>query len=161
MAHKSEPELTANVVAKRFADSADALAELHDQLLTLATAEENATTAASDINQIVVAAREFVVAAAALVDETKTAQVLASKALAAATVFLKNAKVDSTKEVVEDFAIGINARLTKIESSLVGFETRLGKDRLRDARIAELEAELARRTARLPRRVKRQLGVEE
>ena len=54
MAQDSEPELTAEVVAKRFADSADALAELHDQLMTLATAEENATTAASDINQVVV-----------------------------------------------------------------------------------------------------------
>ena len=154
MAHDSEPELTAEVVAKRFADSADALAELHDQLMTLATAEENATTAASDINQVVVAAREFVVAAAALVDETKAAQALALEAFAASAAFLSDANTDSLKVVIKNSAKATDARLKAIEASL-------GDVQLRDARIVELEAELARRTARLPGRVKRQLGVEE
>jgi hypothetical protein len=154
MDQDSESQMPIGAVAKRFAESAEALGELHEQLLNLARTEEQTTTTAREISELAVAAKEFVVSAAALIDETRSAQALVSEALGAATAFLDSANLDDLGDAVDEIAESVDARLLAIESML-------GEMRVRDARIAELEEELARRTARLPGRAKRQLGLAE
>jgi len=128
-------------VVQRFADSEQALSQAKEKLDALAAAETTQAAVASGLQEVSTALKDFVTTASALVAQAGETQRTAREVLQAG-----ESLIDGTD-------------IKELQGSLARIETLIDEVSQRDTRIAELEAQLAERTAVLTGRQKKRLGL--
>ena len=145
--------LALDEVVRRFADSEQALSQARDKLEALAGAEETQAAAARGLAEASTATTELVKVAHALIGQAEETQRLAREVLQAGASLLDGTYLN---EIQTDLYWTANA----VKEGFERVEKLDGDIQERDQRVAELETELAGRTAKLSGRAKKQLGIE-
>jgi hypothetical protein len=140
-------------VVRRFADSEQALVRAREKLEALASAESTQSAAAKGLQEVSASTNE-------LVSTTKTLIQEAEETLRTARAVLEAGAglIDGTD--LKELQSGVASTATAVNDGFERVEKRLGDLQERDLRIAELDAELARRTAVLTGRQRKKLGIE-
>jgi hypothetical protein len=139
-------------VVQRFADSADALEAAQHKLHALAEAEATQAAAAQGLEDAAAKTAQFIEAASQLIAQAQETQQLARDVLQAGAGL-----IDGTD--LKALQAGLSSTTTAVSDGFARLEQVIGDIASRDQKIAELETELARRTAVLSGRQRKNLGV--
>lgn len=153
MSEHENGTLSLDEVARRFAESEQALGQARAKLEALATAEASQAAASRSLQETATATKELVAAARTLILEAEETQQTARAVLQAGAGLIDGTDLKELREGVTWTATAVNEGFAKIEGLI-------GDVRVRDQRIAELEAELTRRTDSLSSRQRKRLGLE-
>jgi len=151
----NEPEngsLNLDEVVRRFADSEQALGQAREKLEALATAEATQSDAARSLQETSAATKELVAAARTLIVEAEETQQTARAVLQAGAGLIDGTDLKEIRD-------GVTWTATAVKDGFEKIEHLLGEVRERDQRIAELEADLTRRTEVLSSRQRKKLGL--
>lgn len=152
MNEQENGSLSLDEVVRRFADSEQALGQAREKLEALATAEATQSEAARTLQETSTATKEMVTAVRTLIVEAEETQQTARAVLEAGAGLIDGTDMKDLRDGVTETAAAVKDGFDKIEQLL-------GDVRERDQRIAELEAELTRRTEVLSSRQRKKLGI--
>ena len=151
-----EPEngtLSLDEVARRFAESEEALGQARDKLEALAAAESTQSAAARSLQETSSATKELVTAVQTLISEAEETQRTAREVLQAGSGLIDGTDMKELREGVTRTASAVNEGFERIEKLV-------GEVQERDVKIAELQSEVARITGVLSGRQKKKLGLQ-
>ena len=152
----NEPEngtLSLDEVARRFAESEEALGQARDKLEALATAESTQSAAGRSLQETSSATKELVTAVQALISEAEETQRTAREVLQAGSGLIDGTDMKELREGVTRTATAVNEGFERVEKLV-------GEVQERDVKIAELQSEVARVTGVLTGRQKKKLGLQ-
>jgi DNA repair exonuclease SbcCD ATPase subunit len=152
MSEPTNGPLSLDDVARRFADSEQALRAARERLEQLATAEESAAASAASLRQASDSVREFAEGAGALIGELETAQRQTREVLETGARFLDGSELRELKETIGQLTQTIDERLTKIEQ-------RVGDVEAAEARARQAEQTIAEVKSKLPGRTQKKVGL--
>lgn len=139
-------------VVRRFADSEQALEQARVRLEGLATAEQTQAAAAQGLREAASAITDLLNTTQSLISQSEETQRTAREVLQAGASL-----IDGTD--LRDLRAGLASTDGALKAGLGHLEQLIGDVQSRDQRIAELEAELARRTGAMTRRQRKKLGL--
>jgi hypothetical protein len=152
MSEQENGTLSLDEVARRFAESEQALGKAREKLEALASAEVTQAAASRSLQETSTATKELVAAARTLILEAEETQQTARAVLQAGAGLIDGTDLKELRE-------GVTWTATTVQEGFERIERLLGEVRERDQRIAELETELARRTDALSSRQRKKLGL--
>jgi hypothetical protein len=141
-------------VVQRFADSAQALDTARQKLHALAEAEATHAAAAHGLEEASAKTAQFTEVASQLIAQAQETQQLAREVLQAGAGLIDGTDLRTLQS-------GLASTTSAVSDGFTRMEQLIGDIRARDQRIAELESELARRTAALSGRQRKNLGITE
>lgn len=144
--------LALDEVVQRFANSAQALEAARQKLHALAEAETTQAAAAQGLQEASAKTAHFTETASQLIAQAEETQQLAREVLQAGAGLIDGTDLKTLQSALASTTSAVSDGFARIEQLI-------GDIHARDQKIAELEAELARRTAVLSGRQRKNLGI--